>query len=103
MLSSSFLAYRFFLFAAFTMRISAFAFPSFLLSQFAHASPAWTSPDYGLAARKVDPGNDKLGAVASESSICSDIGIDTLKNGGTAADSLVATVLCIGVVGMYHR
>jgi hypothetical protein len=50
-----------------------------------------------------DPGHDKLGAVASESSICSNIGIDTLKSGGNAADTLVATVLCIGVIGMYHR
>ncbi|KAI0107756.1 gamma-glutamyltransferase 1 [Nemania sp. FL0031] len=44
----------------------------------------------------------KLGAVASESSVCSEIGIDTLKKGGNAADALVATQLCIGVIGMYH-
>ncbi|KAI0389116.1 gamma-glutamyltransferase 1 [Xylariaceae sp. FL0594] len=44
----------------------------------------------------------KLGAVASESSVCSGIGIDTLKKGGNAADALVATQLCIGVIGMYH-
>ncbi|KAF2097654.1 gamma-glutamyltransferase [Rhizodiscina lignyota] len=42
------------------------------------------------------------GAVASESSICSDIGIDLYKAGGNAADVLVGTVFCIGVVGMYH-
>lgn len=45
---------------------------------------------------------DKKGAVASESSVCSKIGIDLLKKGGNAADALVGTVLCIGVVGMYH-
>ncbi|KAL2349687.1 gamma-glutamyltransferase, partial [Cryomyces antarcticus] len=45
---------------------------------------------------------DKLGAVASESSICSNIGIDLLRSGGNAADALVGTVFCIGVVGMYH-
>ncbi|ORX96075.1 gamma-glutamyltranspeptidase-like protein [Clohesyomyces aquaticus] len=43
-----------------------------------------------------------LGAVASESEICSKIGIDLLKRGGNAADALVGTVFCVGVVGMYH-
>ncbi|KAH7401822.1 gamma-glutamyltranspeptidase-like protein [Phaeosphaeria sp. MPI-PUGE-AT-0046c] len=42
------------------------------------------------------------GAVASESNICSRIGIDILKLGGNAADAMVGTVACIGVVGMYH-
>ena len=31
---------------------------------------------------------DKLGAVASESSVCSQIGIDLIKNGGNAADAV---------------
>jgi len=31
---------------------------------------------------------DKLGAVASESSVCSKIGIDILKQGGNAADAV---------------
>lgn len=44
----------------------------------------------------------QLGAVASEAEICSHIGIDLLKKGGNAADALVGTVACIGVVGMYH-
>jgi gamma-glutamyltranspeptidase/glutathione hydrolase len=44
----------------------------------------------------------QLGAVASEAEICSHIGIDMLKAGGNAADALVGTVACIGVVGMYH-
>jgi gamma-glutamyltranspeptidase/glutathione hydrolase len=42
------------------------------------------------------------GAVASESDICSHIGIDLLKLGGNAADAMVGTVACIGVIGMYH-
>jgi gamma-glutamyltranspeptidase/glutathione hydrolase len=42
------------------------------------------------------------GAVASESEICSHIGINLLKLGGNAADAMVGTVACIGVVGMYH-
>ncbi|MCJ1402154.1 hypothetical protein MMC11_005373 [Xylographa trunciseda] len=47
-------------------------------------------------------GDGKLGAVASESKICSQIGIDLLKSGGNAADALVGTVACVGVIGMYH-
>ncbi|TVY22106.1 Glutathione hydrolase proenzyme [Lachnellula hyalina] len=42
------------------------------------------------------------GAVASESKVCSQIGIDVLKDGGNAADALVAQQFCVGVVGMYH-
>lgn len=42
------------------------------------------------------------GAVASESDLCSKIGIDIIENGGNAADAHVGTVFCIGVVGMYH-
>ncbi|KAF2877824.1 nucleophile aminohydrolase [Massariosphaeria phaeospora] len=43
-----------------------------------------------------------LGAVASESEICSHIGTELLKLGGNAADAMVGTVACVGVVGMYH-
>ncbi|KAJ5577977.1 uncharacterized protein N7459_006941 [Penicillium hispanicum] len=49
---------------------------------------------------EIGPG--QLGAVASESSICSRHGIDMLEMGGNAADALVATEFCIGVIGMYH-
>ncbi|KAH6621136.1 gamma-glutamyltranspeptidase [Chaetomium sp. MPI-SDFR-AT-0129] len=42
------------------------------------------------------------GAVASESSICSKIGIDLIAKGGSAADAMVGTTLCVGVIGMYH-
>lgn len=44
----------------------------------------------------------KLGAVASESAVCTQIGIDLLEQGGNAADALVGTVFCVGVIGMYH-
>lgn len=43
----------------------------------------------------------KIGAVASQSSVCSNIGTDLLKRGGTAIDALVGTVLCVGTIGMY--
>ncbi|OHE94293.1 gamma-glutamyltranspeptidase [Colletotrichum orchidophilum] len=44
----------------------------------------------------------KLGAVASESAICSKVGTDLLELGGNAADATVGTVICVGVVSMYH-
>lgn len=43
-----------------------------------------------------------LGAVVSEDSRCSRIGIDLLSAGGNAADALVGTVFCVGVVDMMH-
>lgn len=42
------------------------------------------------------------GGVASESEICSGIGRDLLLKGGNAADAMVGTVFCVGVIGMYH-
>ncbi|KAI0432714.1 gamma-glutamyltransferase [Xylaria sp. FL1042] len=46
--------------------------------------------------------SDRRGAVASESKICSQIGIDLLARGGNAVDAFVGTQLCVGVIGMYH-
>lgn len=43
-----------------------------------------------------------LGAVASESAVCSKIGIELLEQGGNAIDALVGTVFCVGTIGMYH-
>ncbi|KAJ4300911.1 hypothetical protein N0V90_002999 [Kalmusia sp. IMI 367209] len=57
------------------------------------------SPQYGTPPA-LEPGH--LGAVASESEICSRIGTELLKAGGNAADALVGTVACVGVIGMYH-
>lgn len=44
----------------------------------------------------------KLGAVASESAVCSRVGTKLLQDGGNAVDALVGTVFCVGVIGMYH-
>ncbi|OTB08933.1 hypothetical protein M426DRAFT_129475 [Hypoxylon sp. CI-4A] len=44
----------------------------------------------------------KRGAVASESKVCSQIGIDLLKQGGNAVDAWIGTQLCVGVIGLYH-
>jgi gamma-glutamyltranspeptidase/glutathione hydrolase len=60
------------------------------------ASPVASSPTCG------GPDEPKLGAVASESAVCSKIGTSLLQQGGNAVDAMVGTVLCIGVVGMYH-
>ena len=49
-----------------------------------------------------DLSGNKLGAVASESSQCSQVGAGLLKAGGNAADAMVGTVFCVGVIGMYH-
>ncbi|TFK53590.1 gamma-glutamyltranspeptidase [Heliocybe sulcata] len=41
------------------------------------------------------------GAAASENEICSNMGVDVLKDGGNAVDAAVSTTLCIGVVNMF--
>ncbi|KAF5025674.1 hypothetical protein F66182_2280 [Fusarium sp. NRRL 66182] len=46
--------------------------------------------------------SDRLGAVASESNVCSTIGTETLRSGGNAADAMIAMVYCVGTVAMYH-
>ncbi len=41
------------------------------------------------------------GAVASENKICSDIGVQVLRQGGNAVDSAIAATFCIGTLNMY--
>jgi gamma-glutamyltranspeptidase/glutathione hydrolase/leukotriene-C4 hydrolase len=41
------------------------------------------------------------GVVASENAICSEIGVDILKKGGSAVDSVIATGICIGTTNMH--
>lgn len=72
-----------------------------LLSQLSLATPT-PSPPCNVSTL-LDPNQNKLGAVASESSECTQIGIDILAEGGNAADAIVGTVFCVGVIGMYHR
>lgn len=71
-------------------------FPTFLLSQVSRAVPTWDdysqqqqhhAPNNTLIS---DPEGNKLGAVASQSEICSNIGGDILKQGGNAADATVS-------------
>lgn len=63
--------------------------PLLFLAYFACWSFADTSPQAilsGLLSQQVN--SDKLGAVASENRVCSQIGIDLLKAGGNAADAV---------------
>ncbi|KAJ5342393.1 hypothetical protein N7541_011517 [Penicillium brevicompactum] len=91
-----------------SMRLGLFAILSLLLIV-TYLPKVNTSPLEFLE-RDVDVENElhteiapgKLGAIASESAICSQHGADILRMGGNAADALVATNLCVGVVGMYH-
>ena len=57
------------------------------------ASPAHRNPAYLIKAEH--------GAVASENHLCSNLGVQILKDGGNAVDSAVGTTFCIGVVNMF--
>ena len=41
------------------------------------------------------------GAVSTENKLCSDIGVDILKDGGSAVDAAIGATICIGTVNMY--
>ena len=38
------------------------------------------------------------GAVASDSEVCSKIGADVIRDGGTAIDAAIATLICLGLI-----
>ncbi|KAH9176424.1 gamma-glutamyltranspeptidase [Lactarius sanguifluus] len=57
------------------------------------ASPGHRNPAYLIRAEH--------GAVASENNLCSNVGVQILKDGGNAVDSGVGTTFCIGVVNMF--
>jgi gamma-glutamyltranspeptidase len=44
----------------------------------------------------------KNGGVATEVGQCSDIGVDVLQAGGSAADAIIASALCVGTIAAYH-
>lgn len=69
------------------------------LSRLVSAVPAST---YETLTNSTGDDAPKLGAVASESAVCSNIGIELLEQGGNAVDALVGTTFCVGVIGMYH-
>ncbi|XP_038068571.1 glutathione hydrolase 1 proenzyme-like [Patiria miniata] len=49
-------------------------------------------------ARPVVPGRYQRAAVAADVGLCSEMGRDILKQGGTAVDASITTLLCVGVV-----
>lgn len=54
-----------------------------------HLSSAVFAPPQALLGLQVQqPNHDRLGAVASENRVCSQIGIDLLEAGGNAADAV---------------
>lgn len=65
-----------------------------LLAGLAHGAPLGQLPIHST--------NTQHGAVASESTECTNIGIELLKAGGNAADAMIGTTLCVGTIGMYH-
>ncbi|KLU93155.1 gamma-glutamyltransferase, partial [Magnaporthiopsis poae ATCC 64411] len=67
-----------------------------------HHASAFPTYSYQEPIARTQHSSGSKGAVASESAICSQIGIDLMRRGGNAADAMVGTNLCIGVVSMYH-
>ncbi|KDQ59696.1 hypothetical protein JAAARDRAFT_175189 [Jaapia argillacea MUCL 33604] len=53
-------------------------------------------------ARTLDPLSGRNGAVASEVGQCSEVGVTILKEGGNAADAIIATAFCVGTISAYH-
>ncbi len=59
-------------------------------------------PAAAAAAKDYESSDARLGAVASQNQVCSDIGTDLLRRGGNAVDAIVGTVFCVGVLNPYH-
>ncbi|KAK4057313.1 hypothetical protein OIO90_001810 [Microbotryomycetes sp. JL221] len=57
------------------------------------AQPGMRNPSYLVSGRH--------GAVASEVDLCSEVGVQVLKEGGTATDAGIAAALCIGTTNMF--
>ncbi|KAL5523970.1 hypothetical protein ACEPAG_8143 [Sanghuangporus baumii] len=80
---------------------------TFLLGEVQHPTgpypaPPSNPPDQGTPQRNpaylIEARN---GAVASENVVCSEIGVDVLKDGGNAVDAAIATTFCIGVANLF--
>ncbi|KAJ7275360.1 gamma-glutamyltranspeptidase [Mycena haematopus] len=67
---------------------------------------AWLAVTGAIAseskAAPLPPLSGKNGGVATEVAECSSIGVDIMKAGGTAADAIIASALCVGCIAAYH-
>ncbi|KAI3476575.1 hypothetical protein L1887_61817 [Cichorium endivia] len=64
------------------------------LPSFYGAKSQGESPEFGVYGTH--------GAVSSEVDVCSNIGAELLKAGGSAVDSVIGTALCVGSIASYH-
>ncbi|CAO1635192.1 unnamed protein product [Parajaminaea phylloscopi] len=62
--------------------------------------PALNAPSQGRQAEHSASG--KNGVVSSEVDVCSNVGADILKQGGSAADAVIAAGLCVGTIDSFH-
>lgn len=62
------------------------------------------APPYPAArhSNALPPTSGKHGGVATEVGECSDIGVNILKAGGSAADAIISSALCVGTIAAYH-
>jgi len=62
--------------------------------------PALNAPSQGHADEHKTQG--KHGVVSTEVDVCSNIGADLLKAGGSAADAIIGASLCVGSIDAFH-
>ncbi|PWN52928.1 gamma-glutamyltranspeptidase [Violaceomyces palustris] len=62
--------------------------------RFRNAPSQGGSPEYSLTGRH--------GAVATEVDVCSNIGVQLLEQGGSAADAIIGASLCVGSIAAFH-
>ncbi|KAJ7457876.1 gamma-glutamyltranspeptidase [Mycena latifolia] len=70
--------------------------------RFSVAGSAFAVSLASLAVASQPPLSGKHGGVATEVGECSNIGVDTMKAGGNAADAIMASALCVGTIAAYH-
>lgn len=70
-------------------------------AHYTYSSPVWESQADQVVLQRPSLSGSR-GAVACESKVCSQIGIDLLARGGNAVDAFIGAQLCVGVIGMYH-